>query len=316
MKRVAEAGGAALKLLHGEEGQLVPPSIVSIDYFDPPGDLRPYVTTLFHFCCDDDEIRDIQPADLGKLMLVLKGTGMAHFRDGRSEAIPTFSLQSPTSVALPFHFVNGFHSLGAALTPLGWAALSKLSADEHGNMLFDAAAILGEESNAFRQKITDDYGFAAFDQDTMIDALAQFIRGNLKMVAPRHIQLIQTVVDWLGTSLDPSLDDLYAQTTYSTRQSQRLVERYFGLTPRALKRKYRAVRAAAILTAPDVDDDSVTAVEEHFYDQSHLIREIGLFVGRTPSRLGGDDNPILNELLDLRNFRIKGPGESQFDPSI
>ena len=44
---------------------------------------------------------------------------------------------------------------------------------------------------------------------------------------------------------------------------------------------------------------------EHFYDQSHLIREIGIFVGRTPSRLGGEDKPILNGLLDLRNFRIR-----------
>ena len=100
------------------------------------------------------------------------------------------------------------------------------------------------------------------------------------------------------------LDELYAGSSYSTRQTQRLVERYFGLNPRALKRKYRAVRAAAILTSPETTDEQVTAVQEFFYDQSHLIREIGVFVGRTPSRLGGGDNPILNKLLDTRNFRI------------
>ena len=37
-----------------------------------------------------------------------------------------------------------------------------------------------------------------------------------------------------------------------------------------------------------------------------------MFVGRTPSRLGGGDNPILNKLLDTRNFRID-TGETGFD---
>ena len=316
MKRVAEAGGAALGLLQGSEADLTPRSHAAIDYFDPPTDLRPYVTTLFHFRCDDEEIRDIQPADVGKLMIVLKGEGTAYFRDGRSEAIPCCSMQSPTSVALPFHFVHGFHSVGAALTPLGWAALSKLPADEYGNKLFDCADLLGPESAELCSRFKTTYSTTGFDQQAMIDELAAFIGRHLKKVTAKHIVLIDRVVEWLGTSLDPELDDLYAVSPYSTRQTQRLVERYFGLNPRALKRKYRAVRAAAILSAPDIDDEQVAAVEEHFYDQSHLIREISLFVGRTPSRLGGGDKPILNQLLDLRNFRIKDPQDGDFDPKI
>lgn len=316
MKRVAEAGGAALGLLHGSEADLTPRSRVAIDYFSPPNELQPYITTLFHFRCDDDEIRDIQPADVGKLMLVLKGEGTAYFRDGRVEPIPRCSLQSPTSVAMPFQFENGFHSIGAALTPLGWAALSDLPADEHGNQLFDAGEILGDEIEPMVNGLVEAYASDSIDQDAMIAEMTRCVAAHIRKVPARHVALIETTVAWLGKSLDPALDDLYASTTYSTRQAQRLVERYFGLNPRALKRKYRAVRAAAILSAPDIDEQQVIAVEEHFYDQSHLIREIGLFVGRTPSRLGGGDNPILNELLDLRNFRISEPGDSDFDPGI
>lgn len=316
MKRVAEAGGAALGLLHGSEADLTPKSHAAIDYFEPPEAIRPYVTTLFHFRCDDEDIRDIQPADVGKLMIVLKGQGTAYFRDGRSQAIPRCSMQSPTSVALPFHFKHGFHSIGAALTPLGWAALSKLPADAHGNRIFDAEELLGPEATSLCATFAQAYGARDFDQTWMVDALAGFIGRNLKKVTPKHIVLIEKVVDWLGTSLDPELDDLYGVSPYSTRQTQRLVERYFGLNPRALKRKYRAVRAAAILSASDISDEQVAAVEEHFYDQSHLIREISLFVGRTPSHLGGGDKPILNQLLDLRNFRIKEPRDGDFDPTI
>lgn len=278
------------------------PGRVAIDYFDPPANLQRYVTTLFHFRCDEPAIEDVQPADVGKILLVLKGRGVADL-DGLSDfPIPPFSLQSPTSLAVPFRFVEGFHSLGAALTPLGWAALTGLPADEHGNRIFSIAELLGEEQalESLRQRYLAD----AIDQQAMVGELCSFIAGHVKKVVARHAQLVERVVHWLGTSLDPDLDELYAGSSYSTRQTQRLVERYFGLNPRALKRKYRAVRAAAILTSPETTDEQVTAVQEFFYDQSHLIREIGVFVGRTPSRLGGGDNPILNKLLDTRNFRI------------
>ena len=312
MEEEAEAAGAALAGVHGEKGRLTPQSHVSIDYFDPPRDLRRFITTLFHFRCDDAYIHDIQPADVGKFMIVLKGRGQALFQDGRVQDIPPVSLQSPTSVALPFHFVDGLHSVGAALSPLGWAALSGLGADKHGNRLFDATELLGTQSQTLIDTIAQAYRSPAFDQAAMIDRVSGFLRKHMKRVSSRHAVLVEQVIQWLGTSLDPKLDALYAQSSYSTRQTQRLVERYFGLNPRALKRKHRAVRAAAILSAPHLSAEREAAVHDYFYDQSHLIREIGLFVGRTPSRLGEGDKPILNELLDLRNFRVRhqiDPGE-------
>lgn len=290
------------------------PGRVAIDYFDPPEHLQRYVTTLFHFRCDEPAIQDVQPADVGKILLVLKGRGVADIDGHPDFPIPDFSLQSPTSLAVPFRFVDGFHSMGAALTPLGWAALTGLPADEHGNRIFSIVELLGDDAplESLRQR----YVAGELGQEAMIGELCAFVAAHVKKVTARHAQLVELVVHWLGTSLDPDLDALYALSSYSTRQTQRLVERYFGLNPRALKRKYRAVRAAAILTSPDTSDEQVTAVQEYFYDQSHLIREIGLFVGRTPSRLGGGDNPILNKLLDTRNFRIVDPAEADFDPSI
>lgn len=283
---------------------LSPASKVSIEYFEPPRHLRRYVTTLFHFRCDDHEIHDAQPADVGKLMIVLKGDGSVIYRDGSRKAVPRCSLQAPTTVALPFHFVGGFHSFGAALTPLGWAALSRMPANECCDQIFDTADILGDAAGAMCHAVLEEYDRPDCDLDRMGKLLTGFIENNLAQVPPRHAALVEATVAWLGPSLDPDLDDLYAQSTYSKRQTQRLVERYFGLNPQALKRKYRAVRAAAILSAPEISEEQVIEVMEHFYDQSHLIREIGIFVGRTPSRLGGQDSPILNELLDLRNFRV------------
>ena len=211
MKRVAGTGGPAAQIVQPSEP--APPSVSrdDIEYFRPPRSLRPFVTTFFHFSCDDEEIDDIQPADVGKLMLVLKGEGTAYFRDGRSQSIPCCSLQSPTSVALPFHFTGGFHSCGAALTPLGWAALSGMPADEFGNQIFDAAEILGPAANQLCETLIDLYARPELDRKAMQGALTSFVEKHLGRVNARHARLIEVTVDWLGTSLDPDLEAVGAQ---------------------------------------------------------------------------------------------------------
>ena len=108
---------------------------------------------------------------------------------------------------------------------------------------------------------------------------------------------------WLSSDLNPAVDDLHVAIPYSRRQVQRLVECYFGLPPQALARKYRALRAAGLMSLPRLSPEFEAALGEAFYDQSHMIREIRLFAGRTPSRLKEDESPYLAELLDLRNFR-------------
>lgn len=304
-------GAAAPAPSEGEAFSLTPGRI-EIDYFDPPLQLRRHITTFFHFRCDEPVIEDIQPADIGKILLVFKGRGTADLPDAAGFPIPRFSVHSPNRRAVPFRFVGGFHSFGAALTPLGWAALTGLPADEHGDRIFSVAELFGDEAE-FRA-MQQEYDAGAISQAAMVEQLGTWIACHLGKVAGRHIRLIDAVVDWLHTSLKPDLDALYAVSGYSKRQTQRLVERFFGLNPRALKRKYRAVRAAAILTSPDSSDAQITAVLEHFYDQSHLIREMGEFVGRTPARVGTGETPILAKLLDTRNFRIEAT--DGFDPSI
>jgi methylphosphotriester-DNA--protein-cysteine methyltransferase len=87
---------------------------------------------------------------------------------------------------------------------------------------------------------------------------------------------------------------------------QRLVERYFGLPPRALARKYRALRVAALLSSPQLSLEDEAEIAEAFFDQSHMIREITHFVGRTPARLNDRETPYLAEMINSRNLRELG----------
>ncbi|WP_228241924.1 AraC family transcriptional regulator [Porphyrobacter sp. GA68] len=278
-------------------------SLFELRYLPVPHDLADFVTTFYHFRCDEPEVRDVQPAGVGHLTVFPYGEGCLSFRDGRTMPAHRVNLLTPFSLAVPFVMAGPFHAIGAVFTPLGWAAVTGLCATAHGNKICAARDYLGDDIEDVGQEICRRYRQDASTAEQGTDALAAFIRGNLHSVPDKHRELIRTTNQWLSAALNPSLDDLHCALPYSQRQAQRLIERYFGLPPRSLVRKYRALRAAAWLSLPHLSDEAEAELAEAFYDQPHMIREIQLFVGRTPARLGSGSHDYLNEMLDLRNFR-------------
>ena len=94
----------------------------------------------------------------------------------------------------------------------------------------------------------------------------------------------RTVDAWLTASPSPQVPELVAATGMSIRSVERMTKHYYGLSPRMLARKYRAVRAASALARGEKLDAGTLG--DAFYDQSHLIREIKRFAGATPGQLG------------------------------
>lgn len=294
----------------GDSFALTPQSLFEIDYIAPPTDLSDYVTTFYHFRCDESEVRDIQPASIGWLALFPLGKGTMRFADGREDPNYETNLLTPFSVAAPFAMKGPVHSIGAALSPLGWAALTGLHAAEYGNRLVRAGELLGEEVDTLGARLCERYRNGDMSGPECAASLGDYIRDNVSPVSGRHRSLIRATNDWLGSSLNPQLDDLLERANYSERQVQRLVERYFGLPPTALARKYRALRTAALLSFPSLTPEYEAQIGDAFYDQSHMIRELRLFVGRTPARLSDDDSPFLSEMIDPKNFRELRPAHS------
>lgn len=294
----------------GDGFALTPQSLFEIDYIAPPADLSDYVTTFYHFRCDESEVRDIQPASIGWLALFPLGKGTMRFADGREDPNYETNLLTPFSVAAPFAMTGPVHSIGAALSPLGWAALTGLDAAEYGNRLVRAGELLGDGIDTLGAELCEGYRSGDISGPQCATALGDYIRDHVTPVSERHRSLIRATNDWLGSALNPPLDDLLERANYSERQVQRLVERYFGLPPTALARKYRALRTAALLSFPSLTPEYEAEIGDAFYDQSHMIRELRLFVGRTPARLNDDDSPFLNEMIDPKNFRELRPAHS------
>ncbi len=287
----------------GSAERFTPASRFSIDYLGTPPGLSDYVTTFYHFRCEDEEIRDIQPAAVGHLSLFPYGKGLMSLPGGEFDPSHEVNLLTPFSHAAPFLVDGPFHAIGAALSPLGWAALTGLCAKEHANRLYRAADWLDPEFERRGRELCAGYREGALAAKDCVAELARLILKHAKPLKPGHAELVAVVNGWVSADLLPDLGKLYDASPYSQRQTQRLVERYFGLSPVALRRKYRALRAATLLSLPNLTPEFEAQIGDAFYDQPHMIREIRTFAGRTPARLGDDASPFLSEMLDEKNLR-------------
>ena len=101
---------------------------------------------------------------------------------------------------------------------------------------------------------------------------------------------------WLLEDSDPDVAQLAQDTGLSPRQLERMTKRYYGMPPKKLARKYRAVRAAHKLARGDSLDDTELGLAS--YDQSHLIREIKRFAGLTPQQMRKGQSSLQTEVSE------------------
>lgn len=275
-------------------------------YFDPPPELSRHVLVTFCFVSEQDAIEDRHPGGLGQLALFSRGQGEVEF-DGRIDPMtPGPYLFCGFSSAVPIRVRGPWTAIGASLSPLGWAALTGQSAKLHFDRFAPAAEFLGQSINALSADLCGRLDKGEVTGEEACDELARWIGDHLQPVKPAHEKVIEITLGWLGTSLNPDLDKLFDELPYSRRQSERLVERLFGLPPGALARKFRALRASALLAKDDLSDEAEGEIAAAFTDQSHMIREIRRFCGYTPSRLGGPADPIFHTMIRLKNLdRLK-----------
>lgn len=282
------------------------PSQFSLSYFDPPADLARHVLATFYFHNPQIEIEDRHPGALSQLVVFPTGEGGMQFGGRFDPAGPGAFAFSGFSSAKPLTMRGPWSAIGASLTPLGWAALMRKPANEYFDRFIPAEELLGKDVMDFSAALIRRFLAGEVDGEAACKELSNWIASRLNKMNSNHEKLIEATIGWLGTSLNPVMDDLFEGVNYSRRQTERLVERYFGLPPAALARKYRAIRAAALLANDNLSNEAEAEIGNAFVDQPHMIREIRRFCGYTPSRLGGPRDPLFQVLLQMKNLdRLK-----------
>lgn len=288
---------------HADSDATLAHDMMEVVNFVPPPALAPFVTQIYFFRCDQDRVRDLQPAALGHLVFLLRGTGTLRFQDGHVDAVTKAAVIGPGLGAAEFDIEGPLHDLGFALSPLGFVALTGRPANHYVDRAVPASTLFGPEIDALMDGFIAGHAAGTMRLSQMVDEVAAFLLSRLKKVPASHVHLVQTVIAWLSSDFDPDVEQLYAQIDMSRSTTVRLITKYFGSAPKQLMRKYRALRAATIMVDPSASDQMRSEVESVFYDQPHMIREIRQFAGRTPGALDSNDAKVMRLWLSKDNYR-------------
>lgn len=267
------------------------------EWVESPGDLAPYLNSLYILRSGGQSVSDMMPAYSGQLVLTLTGGGTMHFAAGGSaNSTPAF-FQCPLTQAQSFTLHPHTVKLGVSLNFRGWAALTGLPVNEFCDCSIPVEKGFDSKLAERTYALVERCNAGGLGEAEALQELAQIVREGLKVPSERHLQVIDRTLDWLSSSLKPEIADLQGALPYSERQVQRLVTRFFGQPPVRLIRRYRAIRAATLLAMPDLSPRLEAEIREAFYDQAHMIKEIRHFTGRTPRRLRPKVRSVVKETL-------------------
>lgn len=263
-------------------------------------DLRPWLAHVYGVRVDapDDQLISCGLfADGAVLRVVLWGDHHIEARDGPMFCGRGALYFGPHSHRLPVSARGPFASVGLALRPGAAEALggvptsqvidrvvpySRLGFDEEALMAnFDPEAGVGEWMNVLEDC------FASWVERSggrLPDPLAQAFN-RLAFVNPAR-----------------PVADCAAELGVDLRTLERRVKRAFGLSPKKVLRRARALDMAAHLRGV-ADQNEAEELALRYFDQSHLNREFTELFGMTPVQFVRTPQPLLTTTLEARQAR-------------
>ena len=300
---------------------MIDPARHSFVFVPAPPALAPYLNSLYVLRIEAGELNEMLPAYSGQLLLAPRGEGRLDCGSGLVEAPARSFVIGPLSSARRIAIDGPALMLGASFNFHGWAALTRLPVANYGDRFIDVQTALGTEAGERLLALTGEIDGDAESLEEPLKEIAEILQDRLKPLSPAHAELVTETYAWLGSSLNPDCADLFARLPLSERQVQRLVKRFFGLSPSRLKRRYRAIRAATMLSDAGLDWEQRQKVIDSFYDQAHMIREIREFTGRTPRILSRGGEGLTADTLGKDGYGVaklfadEGADEEDEQPS-
>jgi AraC-like DNA-binding protein len=273
---------------------------VTLDYATPHESLRDILSVFYEFRANLPVFQDVERADLAQFRFVLEGRGQYTFADGVTMTAPPIMIVGPSTGPTAVHIEGPMHMFGVGLLPAGWGALLDFEASVLVNRVIDATDLFGGGLHQTAQAFRDAAGFE--ERVAIGNALAQEMVARGKRGASDFTRVVD---EWLASSPSPDVEELVRVAGMSRRQVERNCKRFYGSPPKVLARKYRALRAAiAIAKGEGIAQD---LIDDGFYDQSHLIREIKHFTGVTPGKIAEDFSVLAKLTLKRTEFLDLAP---------
>ena len=270
---------------------------------NPAPDLKPW---FGWFSVTDAEVPNGGRIDDGMLndhaviRILFEGHWTAQTRDGEKVFEPGKEGMTlyfgPQSQVLPITGAGKIKVLSVHLEP---GAATMMGGPSQGEMLdriinHDELVGHGRLSSRIDLDKTPQEWLEAFEAE-----LRKFLQIN-RTPEPDPI----TVAFERETLVNPSflLREFAEEHGCSTRTVERVIKRDYGLSPKQVCRRARALDMAAALLGVAMEEEEA-ALRLRYFDQPHLIREIKAFFGTTPHELKSGRHPFLRLNLEVRQSR-------------
>lgn len=252
--------------------------MINLQYEAPHDALTPFVSSFYRFEYQGNAIKEPERADRAQFRVLLHGKGHYQFIDGSECVMFPVTIMGPTTAPMHTLADGPLTIFGWGMTPSGWTALMGKAGGDWVDKALDARGIFGDALFDLQQQLVN-----ADSIDAQF-AIGQTAAAQIFATSDTAPFEFTSIVDrWLLEDSEHHIHALATATGLSPRHLERITKRYYGMPPKKLARKYRAVRAAHMLSAGDSLNDTELGLS--FYDQSHLIREVKHFTGLTPTEL-------------------------------
>ena len=265
---------------------------MKLKYYPVADDLKDYFGTYYVFECDEPVYQPIC-AELGNIRFVTSGDARLHWPDGRTSDFPKSSITGPTMSAYALEARSAARAFGVGVLPFGWDALFGFSAEKLLDRLGDLETYFGDEARATHDRMRDS------SDEEMVAAADGFLRRQVEKRRDHIKRFPAPLEEWLLQPDAEGLNRLLEMMDVSHRQIDRLAKYYFGASPKALQRKYRALLALTRISLGEAENWA-EAGGDLYYDQSHFIREFKHFVGATPQEFIRNKPVLLAKSIELR----------------
>jgi AraC-like DNA-binding protein len=143
----------------------------------------------------------------------------------------------------------------------------------------------------------------AATQEQWLQALEHDFRLLLQQQGPREPDPVTVRFEAVAFT-DPSItiSAFARECGIEQRRLERLIRRDFGMPPKQVLRRARALDMASHLRGV-ADQEEAEALALRYYDQSHLIREFSELFGMSPSQFVDTPQPLMTLGLETRQAR-------------
>jgi AraC-like DNA-binding protein len=177
-----------------------------------------------------------------------------------------------------YEFTGRGHVFGVKFRPGAFLPFLRGRVSQLTDQVRPLATLWG---TADAERLASDLAHAA-DLEDLAAVAERHLRAHWPDADPAVAQVGRIVHALLYDRSVARVDDVATRFGLSSRQLQRLFQRYVGVSPKWVLQRYRLHEAAARLTEGTSGTWAEVAVELGYFDQSHFIRDFTRAIGMTP----------------------------------